>query len=286
MRVLVVVSHYCSPEEEPRYASVDASRVGERKAAIERLIEGWRNEFGAGQAVLSPAKRAFEYVPPPVEEVSIRVLTMEDRHVLDEEFCRTNGVTVVKTSPSHPRMLGFEAAKIFADHRNRFDVFVFTEDDLLVQDALFLDKIVWFTETFGYRRLLMPSRFEWNVKGPAVKTFIDGDVAARVTDRWFTNLPDDEFLSHRVFNRMVNFRRARNPHSGMHVLTREQLSYWMQQPHWADQDTSFVGPLESSATLGVLKTFAIYKAWGRSFGFLGVEHLDKRYSSLRVENQT
>ena len=67
----------------------------------------------------------------------------------------------------------------------------------------------------------------------------------------------------------------------MHILTREQLSYWMQQPHWGDQDTSFIGPLESAATLGVLKTFAIYKPWGRSFGFLGVEHLDDRYSSLR-----
>jgi hypothetical protein len=129
----------------------------------------------------------------------------------------------------------------------------------------------------------MPNRFEWNANGPATKTFIDGDLAPRATDKWVANLPDEDFLSERVFNRMVSFRRARNPHSGMHVLTREQLSYWMQQPHWADQDTSFVGPLESAATLGVLKTFAIYKPWGRSFGFLGVEHLDDRYSTLRTK---
>jgi hypothetical protein len=40
-------------------------------------------------------------------------------------------------------------------------------------------------------------------------------------------------------------------------------------------------PLESASTLGVLKTFAISKSWGRSFGFLGVEHVDYRYSTLR-----
>ena len=57
----------------------------------------------------------------------------------------------------------------------------------------------------------------------------------------------------------------------------------MQQPHWADQDSSFIGPLESAATLGALKTFSIYKSWGRSFGFLGVEHMDKRYSGLRLK---
>jgi hypothetical protein len=150
MRVLVVISHYYSPEKNPRYASVDESRRGERKLAIERVIEAWRNEFGAGQAVLSPAKRAFEYVPAPVDEVSIRVLTTAGCHLLDDEFCKTSGVSLITTTPSRPRLLGFEAARIFADSRNRYDVFIFSEDDLLVQDALFVDKIVWFTETFGY----------------------------------------------------------------------------------------------------------------------------------------
>jgi hypothetical protein len=78
----------------------------------------------------------------------------------------------------------------------------------------------------------------------------------------------------------IVFQRALNPHAGFHALTREQLLYWMDQPHFTEVDCSFVGPLESAATLGVLKTFAIYKPYGPDVGWIEIEHLDDRYSSL------
>ena len=57
----------------------------------------------------------------------------------------------------------------------------FSEDDLLPRDTGLIDKQLWFTETFGQRRVLLPNRYEWNLKGPAAKTFIDGDLVSRLT---------------------------------------------------------------------------------------------------------
>ncbi|MGU3594107.1 hypothetical protein ACLBYF_33935, partial [Methylobacterium brachiatum] len=122
----------------------------------------------------------------------------------------------------------------------------------------------WFTETFGPRRVLLPNRYEWNLQGPAPKTFIDGDLVPRLTDPWFEVLPDETFLQARVLGRLHAFERTRNPHSGFHTLTQAQLKHWMSLPHWGDEDVSFVSPLESTAALTLLKTFSVYKSYGPS----------------------
>ena len=125
----------------------------------------------------------------------------------------------------------------------------------------------------------MPNRFEWNPGGPAFKTYIDGDIARGGPPKSGVH-PDDELLTADALGGRLVFRRARNPNSGMHLLTREQLLCWMDRPHWDDRDTSFVGPIESAANLGALKTFSIYKPSDNSVSFLEVEHLDRKFSSL------
>jgi hypothetical protein len=280
MRVLVVIGHYFHPEPDPRHSALNAGRRNERQAAVRRVLATWRHTFGEDRALLNIEKRAYESIASHVDNVTLCALTTQGRHLLDADFCKRHKVVLVERSVDNPRYLGYESQSLFADARHRFDLFVFSEDDLLVQDPMFLHKIRWFGERFGYKRLLMPNRFEWNLEGPAVKTYIDGDIKRRAYETWSTPLVDEEFLEGEALADRQVFRRARNPHSGMHVLTQEQLIYWIDQPHWADRDASFIGPLESAATLGVLKTFAIYKPSGRSSSFLEIEHLDRTFSSL------
>jgi hypothetical protein len=280
MRVLVVVAHYFHPEPDPRHSALNAARRGERETAVRRVLTTWRHLFGDDRAVLNIEKRAYETISPHVDTVTICALTTQGRHLLDAEFCKRHRIMLIERNVDNPRYLGFEAASLFADARHRFDLFVYSEDDLLVQDPMFLHKIRWFGQRFGYRRLLMPNRFEWNLTGPAVKTYIDGDVRRGAYETWSSPLPDEEFLAANALADRAVFRRARNPHSGMHVLSHEQLTYWIDRPYWNDRDAAFIGPLESAATLGVLKTFPIYKPFGRSASFLEIEHLDRTFSSL------
>ncbi|MHC5721727.1 MAG: calcium-binding protein, partial [Nostoc sp.] len=90
------------------------------------------------------------------------------------------------------------------------------------------------------------------------KAYIDGDLALRVTAP-FQNVQEQHELNGTILNRLITFRRPLNPHSGCYFLNVNQMAHWANQTYFIDRDTSFVGALESAATLGIMKTFRIYK---------------------------
>ncbi len=285
MRILLVFAHYFSGEDNPRHASTDLSRQDDRRLAIESAILAWRGHFGT-TAVLDVGNKAFHLGPRSDHTVDIVVATTNDKHLMTPEFCAKAGAQVAKFEMDNPRMLGFKAQEVFASLRNSYDMFVFSEDDLKINDAQIVDKLAWFNQTFGYKRVLFPNRVEWNRAGPALKTYIDGDLAGRVSKVMKSFVADDEVLYGSPLGQPASFQRARNPHSGFFAVTRDQLSYWIDQPHWLDRDCNFVSPLESSATLGIAKTFSIYKPYGHSASFLEIEHLDSRFTGMKLPVRT
>lgn len=277
MRVLLAIVHFYRAEQGSTHSSTDAHRRDQRASVLRQAIDSWRGTFGATSLINIEQKR-FERLRGNVDGLDICVLTNGTDHLLDEEHTKARGVRHVRVQVDNPRMLGFATRRLFAEARNAYDLFCFSEDDLRVSDPGFIGKIMAFQEAFGPRRMLMPNRFEWNATGPTLKTWIDGDLRPGVTEAWRDALPDEPFLR---LGR-TEFRRALNPHGGFHALTALQLAHWMRQPHFADADCGFIGPLESAATLGPLKTFPIYKAFGTDMGFLEIEHLDTRFSSMRL----
>lgn len=277
MRALVVLVHYFSPEANPRHTSVDESRRENRTRAIQTVIEGYRGTFGPASK-LRFSDRTVD-VGPSVVDLDIRVLTVPGCTLVDDQFRRRFGVHQTLCEPSNPRHLGFFAYRLFAKLANDYDWFIFSEDDLLVRDASLFDKLAWFNATFGDRRVLSPNRLEWNPRAAFLKTYVDGDISQRTFNRLTHQLPDEDVLKAAPLSAELTFQRARNPHSGFFAITRAQLAYWMARPHWLEEDVSFVSPLESAATLGLTKTFAVYKPLDPA-AFLEVEHLDDRFSKM------
>jgi hypothetical protein len=277
MRALVALVHFFRPEAGSRHSSTDAHRADERAAVLRGVIDAWRGIFGA-TTLLNIEHKRFDRLRGVADGLDIVVLTNGQDHVLDDGHAKARGVRHVRVQLDNPRMLGFAARTLFAEARNAYDLFVYSEDDLRVSDPGFLGKIMAFQEAHGPGRVPMPNRFEWNAGGPTLKTWIDGDLRPGATERWRAPLPDEDVL------RLPGaaFRRALNPHSGFHALTALQLAHWMRQPHFGDGDCSFISPLESAATLGIMKTFPIYKPFGVDAGFLEIEHLDTRFSSIRL----
>lgn len=278
MNVLLVVAHYYRAEENSTHTSTDPDRRELRAAAIRQLVQAWRGHLGVA-ANLNVQRPAYEAVAGMEHGLDIVVLTHEEDHLLDKAFCDQHRVRMIKVKADNPMMVPFAAWSVFADMRNAYDMFVYSEDDLRPADGALLGKIAGFVETFGWRRVVFPNRYEWNPRGPSLKTFIDGDLKPAVIQRYLDALPDELFLQQRIPGRDLTYRRAVNPHAGFFALTGEQLAYWIAQPHFRERDTSFVGPLESAATLGILKTFPIYKAFGRDSGWLEIQHLDDRFST-------
>jgi hypothetical protein len=279
MKALLAIAHYFRAEEGSRNSSTYAEAAEERGAAVRKVIEAWRGHF-CKSSVLNLSKVQFEPGPSFEDDLDIAVLVHEENHLLDGDFCAKHNVRRIGVAAENPRMLPFAAHQFFADNRHAYDMFVYSEDDLRPSDPTLLSKVAAFGETFGWRRLVMPNRYEWNLAGPSIKTYIDGDIAFRLVEPHMNALPDEQVLRQGMPYRDILYHRACNPHSGFFAINAVQLSHWMRQPHFSDLDCSFVSPLESAATLGLLKTFPIYKSFARDMGWLEIEHLDARWSNL------
>ncbi len=211
------------------------------------------------------------------------VLVQGEDHLVDEHLQRGLGVELVGTQLANPRMLPFGAHQLMAERRGQYDWFVYSEDDLLLHDPALFQKIATFNRVFGPRRLLQPNRYELNPQAWRLKTYIDGDLRPGLVDGLWSLVDDPQSaLVHESDFGPLHFARARNPHSGFFALSSEQLAYWMAQPYFGDQDCSFVSPLESAATLGLAKTFSIYKPTAPNHNHLEIEHLDNKFSNLRL----
>ncbi|MHC5825038.1 MAG: calcium-binding protein, partial [Nostoc sp.] len=111
------------------------------------------------------------------------------------------------------------------------------------------------------------------------KAYIDGDLALRVTAP-FQNVQEQQELNGTILNTPITFRRALNPHAGCYFLNANQMAHWANQTYFIDRDISFVGPLESAATLGIMKTFRIYKTSPEQASFLEIQHFGTGFLGL------
>ncbi|MBR0654986.1 hypothetical protein [Plastoroseomonas arctica] len=282
MRILVAIAHFFRAEENSRHTSTDARRREQRAQIIRSVITTYRGQFGPTQ-VIDVATRRFVPVLASVDTLDIVLLTDRDNHLVPADEAARLGASLIDAKPADPRRLGFAAHRLMADLRDAYDLFCFSEDDLRVSDPSFFDKILGFTEAFGPRRILVPNRFEWNPRAQRLKTFIDGDLRRGLIEPYEAALPDVPTLEQPALGRTIKHRRPGNPHAGFFAITGAQLKHWIAQPHFGDEDCRFIGPLESAATLGMLKTFPIYKSYGRNMAWLQIEHMDNRFSSLKLE---
>lgn len=198
------------------------------------------------------------------------VCTTRDSHLIrDLEL----PLHLFKHSPTkaEPLLLGFECQTVLRDNIDNYDYYCFLEDDLILHDPWFFHKLRWFSDAFGIDTLLQPNRFEVPVRDDLLKAYIDGDIPSHLVTP-FQNLADVPVLSHTFFDVHCDFVRPGNPHSGCYFLNSDQMQRWAASAHFLDRDTSFVGPLESAATLCILKTFRIYKPYRSTASFLEIEH--------------
>ena len=198
------------------------------------------------------------------------LLTPEFRSLLREEV----------RPPLTPRHLGFEAQKLLAENVDQgFDLLVYLEDDLLIRDPYFFHKIRWFSKQLGPECLLLPQRMETSGNPQIVdRLFIDGSVPSQELRMLIPEPPPALAIDLPIGK--VYFESPRNPHSGCFVLTQEQMKRWMSDDCWQDGDCSYVSPLESAATLGLIKVFRLYKPAFACASWLEVQHWGTSFTSL------
>lgn len=286
MRLLFVIPHFFNatarrdsqPDLRGNHGSV-TSPVELRVDAIRRTVMSLHQTFGRSQAMIRHADRRTVAANEAVRhEVHLVIVTTSQEHLLDRaelpgdsyHHCSIDG---------DPTRLGFHCHDILRDRWGNYDYYGYLEDDLSITDAWFFEKLRWFNSYVGDDHLLMPNRYE-RAQGMAYnKCYLDGDLSSHVSEP-FQDITDRPQLKSTVMGRSVRFIRPLNPHSGCFFLNSTQMQTWIGQPFFGSRDTSFIGPLESAATLDVMKTFRIYKPAPENASFLEIEHHGSRFIAL------
>src|SRR6266446_1455422 len=276
MKVVVAIAHYFFPDKDRRYGSVRADRKQARLFGLSECVcllhamsgsVPYQLDFRTGRAGPRNGESA--------NDLEVLIVTTRDKHLVSGLALPKGYFTHIETDVE-PMLLGFEVQRILAGRVEQFDFLCFVEDGLHIHDPLWFQKLAWFNLQVGNPRwVLQPNRYEISARPEFPKLLVDGAVSHSSR---YQDITIDSEIKLPFLGQELVFRRPANPHAGCYFLSREQLNIWMQQPYFYDRDCSWVGPLESAATLGIMKAFKLYKAAPPMSGFLEIQHFDRSYT--------
>jgi hypothetical protein len=210
-----------------------------------------------------------------ISELEVMICTTGENHLVGRLSMPVESFSHHPVN-SEPMMLGFACHEMLRRNIGKYDWYCYLEDDLLIHDPLFFAKLEWFVGEYGEETTLSPHRFELSLNQPVHKLYHDGSVRPDFKSAW-QDVSDRQFLESRLLGNPLRFERWPNPHSGCFFLNARQMEKWASQTYFGDRDSSFAGPLESAASLGIIKTFRQYKPSPSNAAFLELEHLHPRY---------
>lgn len=281
MRILLTIIHHWNPAGGGKHASLCPDPQPRKKALEEQLLSLAR--LGTGQGALNIAELRVDNASHALRhQFTIRVITDGQHHLIEQLPDRYQ--TLLEHHPTNPRTpkhLGFEAQRNLAESLDdNYDLYGYLEDDLIIHDPLFFHKVFWFQQHIGPDALLLPHRMElFHTPDHAVeKLYIDGPVPQSDLDAMLKH-PTQPVAAPLPGGNIV-FAPPTNPHAGCFFLSHAQLRHWSEQPWFLDGDCSYVSPLESAATLGICKTFRIYKPHLAYAAFLELQHWGTSFRNL------
>jgi hypothetical protein len=204
--------------------------------------------------------------------VDLVLNTLPDRHVASRLPAHLRSrLEIRERTGVEPLFVGFEAQSEFARRVNDADWFLYLEDDLVLRDSLFIEKLAYFNAAAPREALLIPHRYElWQ----GSKVYID--LCSKQT-------PGENRTTNALTRIEIGdwkFAEFENPHSGVYCLSRRQLSAWLDSGRRWYGLASYAGPRESAATGCLEEVFRLYKPHPDNMNFLEVRHLGTKYAEL------
>ena len=277
MRLLVTIPHFCrrTPGAPGHYGS-ESGDVGARLQQVERCISALHQTFGPRQALAS--QQATPANTTLGADVEVVLVTSGDQHLAD---LLPRHLFIQAATESDPRHLGFICHELMREHAHRYDYFAYLEDDIEITDPLFFNKLAWFNGTFGQSTLLQPNRFELANDLEIFKYYVDGNTTMPQVPALFQDVTTRTRLMGDALGRSFLFERVNNVHSGCFFLNAAQLARVAVSPKFGKPTDEFFGPLESAATLMIMRAFDVYKPARENAGFLELHHLGRRFLVLK-----
>lgn len=280
LRVRVGIPHYFREEaagSKSGYGSGRPSNQLARSLAFARSLGSFLALNRSSQDwILNISQREMELSPPTCLEgvqdvfVEVHVFVCGDCYMRDVVDLFSAKIHVHHVELEQPVDLPLTVVRYLLDAADPADLTIYSEDDLVIQDAFYLEKLVWFYKLTNQQYILMPHRREPTVANAPQSLYIDGPINFRgASTPLHSNSEPVVFCERFNSGAEVQFVEASNPHSGMFCLTDQQLNK-IRDAEWPP--TTFVSPLETAATGVLLPHYPILKTSWACRKFFEIEH--------------
>lgn len=281
-KILITIPHYFSPVKGGNHGSQNKNAAKSRILALSRSIAMLNSLFGKKQVMISHRDRkAYSANNFYKYEVTIIVCSIPKRNLLQHLKLPETSFSWHKVENlKEPKELGFACHDVLKNNVGLYDYYCFMEDDLIINDPMFFNKLEWFNKKFGDNNILSPNRFEVAANAIANKVYIDGTLSKRARK----SIPElskkqKTIMKAKYADMDIAFHHPSNIHTGAFFLNKKQMEIWAEKPDLGENDCSFISPLESAAGLEIAKNFTVYKPHHDNAFFLEIQHSGTGYSN-------
>jgi hypothetical protein len=288
LRLRVAIPHFFREGASDGYGS---GRRGNRLARSLALARCLGSVLGLNRAqhdwILNIGQRQLELTPAPALaglpalQVELHLFVCGEHWLQEEVELFAPRLQLHQLELEDPRLLPLAAVRQLLDIKQAADLNLYLEDDLVIQDRCYADKLAWFNQCTEHRFVLMPHRYEQAVANAPQRLFVDGPIKREGQPGSLWASDEVEAASGRFWDgQELSFVQASNPHSGSFCLSGPQMEK-LRCAVWPP--TSFVGPLETAATGTVLGHYPVLKPSWACRDFLTLEHGNPSFLRLLGE---
>lgn len=275
--VRAFIPHYFKElEEASGYGSERQGARTARSVALARCLSGLLDlQRGRINVELHIGDKTIDHLPVsttqhPPESLSVDITVCTDgEHRIEEVLNLYKGrIRCVDVKLNDPKSLALKTRDMLLNDPLPSDLSIYLEDDLVISDREYFDKLLWFATQTNHDMILMPHRYEHIGSNGLGIMLVDGPLAPKFINQ-FTKPQKNIAKGKYRGDKEISFDIAANPHSGSFALSKQQR----ERLNGLEMPTSgFVGPLETAATLTALKYFPIIKTSAENMDFLLIEH--------------
>ena len=286
MKVLIAIPHVFAPKEGSLYSSQNEAKRALKQealrcATIENLNRHRKRHWI--HASLGKAK-----------PVVTREQSTNDGIGLTIRLFTPPAASLASSLPEDPNLqlidpcvkdfthVPMVSAKQVLEQAEDYDIVGYMEDDLLIEDIHFFEKLRYLHSIVPDSYAFLPHRCE-HIPGKG-DVILSGDPDGGRDDLfWATG----ETIQIQWMNSNRNFYRATNPHSGCFFLSKKQAlrvkEFWRQR-QWR---SNFIlsGPLEQAGSGLLLPTLKVMKPVVEHYRFLMIRHQDELWKRHTFESE-
>ena len=291
LRLRVAIPHFFCEAVSEASGGYGSGRRGNRLARSLALARCLGSVLGLNRAsedwILNHAESRLELTPAsvlaglPALLVELHLFVCGDNYLKDVVEVFAPRLQVHRLQLADPMQLPLAAVRQLLAMPAPAELSLYLEDDLVIQDRRFPDKLAWFYQRTEHRFVLMPHRREPTVANPPHQLYVDGPIKSegQAEPVWAS---EEQVVANGRFwdGQELSFVQASNPHSGSFCVSAPQLDKLRFAP-WPP--ATFVGPLETAATGTVFDHFPVLKPSWACREFLSLEHGNPSFLALLNE---